>query len=146
MIDRLDITDEYSVKCDFNLKTVIFMDAALNISLRKFWKCYVLWFYLFGQWVPNETKGMINLKRIQGEFLVNDCHLDVSPVDFWSILRGTKRFISGVPAWEGLNSTSPAFKTKTIYKLIMPKYFTKTFCGGFLVSIWLEEGLARYFS
>ena len=29
MIDRLDITDEYSVKCDFVLNTVIFMDAAL---------------------------------------------------------------------------------------------------------------------
>ena len=36
MIDRLEITDEYSVKCDFILKTVIFMDAALNISLRNF--------------------------------------------------------------------------------------------------------------
>ena len=36
MIDRLDITDEYSVKCDFLLNTVIFMDVALNISLRKF--------------------------------------------------------------------------------------------------------------
>ena len=28
MIDRLDITDEYSVKCDFILNTVIFIDAA----------------------------------------------------------------------------------------------------------------------
>ena len=36
MIDRLNITDEYSVKCDFILNTVIFIDAALNISLRKF--------------------------------------------------------------------------------------------------------------
>ena len=36
MIDRLDITDEYSVKCDFILNTVILIDAALNISLRKF--------------------------------------------------------------------------------------------------------------
>ena len=36
MIDRLDITDKYSVKCDFILNTVIFIDAALNISLRKF--------------------------------------------------------------------------------------------------------------
>ena len=36
MIDRLDITDEYSVKCDFILNTVIFINAALNISLRKF--------------------------------------------------------------------------------------------------------------
>ena len=44
MIDRLDITDEYSVKCEFILKTIIFIDAALNISLRKFWKCNVLWF------------------------------------------------------------------------------------------------------
>ena len=35
VIDRLDITDEYSVKCDFILNTVIFIDAALNISLRK---------------------------------------------------------------------------------------------------------------
>ena len=36
MIDRLDITDEYSVKCDFILNTVIFMDAVLNISLKMF--------------------------------------------------------------------------------------------------------------
>ena len=28
-IDRLDITDEYAVKCDFILNTVIFIDAAL---------------------------------------------------------------------------------------------------------------------
>ena len=36
MIDRLNITDENSVKCDFVLNTVIFSDAALNISFRKF--------------------------------------------------------------------------------------------------------------
>ena len=41
MSDRLDITDEYSVKCDFILNTVVFIYAALNISLRKFWKCNV---------------------------------------------------------------------------------------------------------
>ena len=35
MIHRLDITDEYSVKCDFILNAVIFIDASLNISLRK---------------------------------------------------------------------------------------------------------------
>ena len=35
-IDKLDITDEYSVKCDFILNTVIFIDAMLNISLRTF--------------------------------------------------------------------------------------------------------------
>ena len=35
MINRLDITDEYSVKCDFVLNTVTFIDAALNISLKK---------------------------------------------------------------------------------------------------------------
>ena len=29
MIDRLDITDEYSVKCDFILNTVTFIDTAL---------------------------------------------------------------------------------------------------------------------
>ena len=29
MIDRLDITDEYSLKCDFIFNTVIFIDAAL---------------------------------------------------------------------------------------------------------------------
>ena len=62
MINRHDITDEYSVKCDFILNTVTFVDAALNISLRKLWKRNVLWFYLFGQGVPNETKGTINLK------------------------------------------------------------------------------------
>ena len=32
MIDRLGIADEYSVKCDFILNTIIFVDAALNIS------------------------------------------------------------------------------------------------------------------
>ena len=36
MIDKLDITDEYSVNCDFILNTVIFIDAELTISLRKF--------------------------------------------------------------------------------------------------------------
>ena len=35
IFDRLDITDEYSVKCDFILKTVIFIDAALIISIMK---------------------------------------------------------------------------------------------------------------
>ena len=64
MIDRLNITDEYSVKCDFILNTVIFIDAALNFSLRKFWKGNVLWFCLFGQGVPNETKGTINLNCV----------------------------------------------------------------------------------
>ena len=44
MIVRIDITDEYLAKCDFILNTVIFIDAALTISLRKFWKCNVLWF------------------------------------------------------------------------------------------------------
>ena len=44
IIDRLDVTDEYSVKYEFILKTVIFIDAALNISLRKFWKSNILWF------------------------------------------------------------------------------------------------------
>ena len=36
MIVIIDITDEYSVKCDFILNTVIFIDAVFNISLRKF--------------------------------------------------------------------------------------------------------------
>ena len=36
IIDKLEITDEYSVKCVFILNTDIFIDAALNISLRKF--------------------------------------------------------------------------------------------------------------
>ena len=36
MIVILDITDEYLVKCDFVLNTVIFIHAVLNISLRKF--------------------------------------------------------------------------------------------------------------
>ena len=36
MIVRLDITDENLMKCDFILNTVIFIDAALNISLRSF--------------------------------------------------------------------------------------------------------------
>ena len=36
MIDRLDITDGFSVKNVFILNTVSFIDAAFNISLRKF--------------------------------------------------------------------------------------------------------------
>ena len=36
MIVKLDITDEYLVKCDFILNTVIFINAALNISLKNF--------------------------------------------------------------------------------------------------------------
>ena len=36
MIDRLDITDEYSVKCDFILNTVIFIDAALIFHKENF--------------------------------------------------------------------------------------------------------------
>ena len=44
MINRLDITDEYSVKCDFILNTVTFIDAALNISLKN---CENVMFYDF---------------------------------------------------------------------------------------------------
>ena len=36
MIDILNITDEYSVKCDFILNTVIFSATTINLSLRKF--------------------------------------------------------------------------------------------------------------
>ena len=36
MIDRLDITDEYSVKYDFILTTVIFIGAALIFHLEHF--------------------------------------------------------------------------------------------------------------
>ena len=42
MINRLDITGEYSVKCDFILNTVTFIDAALYVSLRKLGTCKVL--------------------------------------------------------------------------------------------------------
>ena len=70
MIDRLDIIDEYSVKCDFILNTVTFIDAALNISLLLLFffflkRCKHVMFYdfiYFGQGVPNETKGTISLK------------------------------------------------------------------------------------
>ena len=65
MIDRLDITGEHLMKCDFIFNTVILIDAALNILLRKSWKCNVLLFYLFGQGVSNETKGTINLNGTQ---------------------------------------------------------------------------------
>ena len=41
MIDRLEITDECSMKRVFILTTVIFVDSALNISLRKNWKCNI---------------------------------------------------------------------------------------------------------
>ena len=42
MIDRLDIIDEYSVKCDFILNTVTFIDAALNIY-------FILLFFFFSK-------------------------------------------------------------------------------------------------
>ena len=35
VIDRLDITDEYSVKCDFILNTVMFIDAAFIKKILK---------------------------------------------------------------------------------------------------------------
>ena len=38
MIDRLKITDEYSVKCDFILNTVIFIDRAINRFIEKILK------------------------------------------------------------------------------------------------------------
>ena len=34
MIDRLVITDSYSVKCVFIVNALIFIDALLNISLK----------------------------------------------------------------------------------------------------------------
>ena len=73
MINRLDIIDEYPMKCDFILNTVIFIDAALNISFSFFEKghtCNVLWFYLYGQGVPNETKSTINLKTRENAFIM----------------------------------------------------------------------------
>ena len=42
MIDRLDIIDDYSVKCDFIFNTVTFIDAALNISFFFFFEGNVL--------------------------------------------------------------------------------------------------------
>ena len=47
MIDRLDVTDEYLVKCDFILNTIIFIDAALNISLRKFETLMFLFYFIY---------------------------------------------------------------------------------------------------
>ena len=41
MIDRLDTIDEYSVKCDFILNIVTFIDTALNISLFFFEKVQI---------------------------------------------------------------------------------------------------------
>ena len=89
MINRLDITDEYSVKCDFILNTVTFIDAALNISLRKLWKCNVLWFYLFGQGVPNETKGTINLKYSAWNNLCKLSEPTNTKFTSWSLIRIT---------------------------------------------------------
>ena len=36
--------------------------CSVKYFIRKILKCNVWWFYLFGQGIPNETKGMINLK------------------------------------------------------------------------------------
>ena len=35
MIDRLDITDEYSVKCDFILKTVFFYRRSVKYFIKE---------------------------------------------------------------------------------------------------------------
>ena len=83
MIDRLDIIDEYSIKCDFTLNTVNLIDAALKISFSFFEKGHtgnVLWFYLFGQGVPNETKGTINLKLLADGQVVFLQNLQFSPL------------------------------------------------------------------
>ena len=88
MIDRLDIIDKYSVKCDFILNTVTFIDTALNISFffffffEKVQTCNVLWFYLFGQEVRNETKGTINLKELNYKILMQKSGL-------WSLKTGS---------------------------------------------------------
>ena len=45
MIDRLDITDEYSVKCVFIMITVIFIDAGLIFHYEKFENmCFIILF------------------------------------------------------------------------------------------------------
>ena len=62
MIDRLVITDEYSVKCVLILNSYFYW-RKVKYFIKKILKCNVLWFYLFGQGVPNETKGMINFKQ-----------------------------------------------------------------------------------
>ena len=62
MIDRLDITDEYSVKCDFILNTVMFIDAALIFHYENFENVMFYDFIYLAKGVPNETKGTINLK------------------------------------------------------------------------------------
>ena len=72
MIDRLDSADEYSVKCDFILKTVIFIDAALNISLRKFWKCNVLWLSYLAKGFRMRPKVWSTLKQEIDNFDLND--------------------------------------------------------------------------
>ena len=59
MIDRLGITDEYSVKCIFILNTVIFIDAALSISLKN--ENVMIYGFIYFSKGPNETKGAINL-------------------------------------------------------------------------------------
>ena len=38
MIDRLDNTDEFSVKCDFILNTVIFYRRSIKYFSKKIWK------------------------------------------------------------------------------------------------------------
>ena len=107
MINRLDITDEYSVKCDFILNTVTFIDLALNISLRKLGKCNVIWFYLFGQGVPNETKGTINLKWVNVSIRWTTHLFSVIPAsDTKESMFGHRKFFSSVAGIEsGTSST-----------------------------------------
>ena len=74
MNTQCDIIDEYSVKCDFILNTVIFIDATLNISFSFFEK--------------GHTCGYIPLnmhehspRLFRGEYWVNIVTKMTSPVN-----------------------------------------------------------------
>ena len=83
MIDRLDITDEYSVKCEFILKTVILNNAALNISLRKFWKCNILWFSYLAEWFRMRPKVWSTLSYLN-LFFCNIKYFQVPKIYIWT--------------------------------------------------------------
>ena len=101
MIDRLDITDEYSVKCEFILKTVIFNEAALNISLRKFWKCNILWFSYLAEGFRMRPKVWSTLKagfpvptvRFGSEKLIECCPLMLTSKHGCQNLVGVGNFL-----------------------------------------------------
>ena len=72
----ISMIDNYSEKCVFILNAVICIDALWNISIKFFKNVMFYDFNYLVKGLPNEAKGMINLKSFflffQGSFYLNE--------------------------------------------------------------------------